>query len=168
MRGQEVEQRFLRSLKKGPAKSRNPKPQSDKGGRPRNEINVIEVEKLCALGCTQNEIANWLHVSESTIDKRIADTVTTYAIEDAKTRNVVHLTFRELMNRGYARVKISIRRQQLKLVEEGNPTMCIWMGKQLLGQKDKIVQEVATKKGGATLAELLEIYAQFDREGEDK
>jgi hypothetical protein len=33
--------------------------------------------------------------------------------------------------------KASLRRIQWKLAEAGNATMCVWLGKQLLGQRDK-------------------------------
>jgi len=33
--------------------------------------------------------------------------------------------------------KLSLRRKQVELAVEGNPTMRIWLGKQYMGQKDK-------------------------------
>jgi hypothetical protein len=60
-------------------------------------------------------------------------------------------------------MKISIRRQQLKLAEAGNATMLIWLGKQVLGQRDKIAQEIKVKDDGVTritLEELLSTYRQ--------
>lgn len=33
---------------------------------------------------------------------------------------------------------MSLRRQQIALAEKGNATMLIWLGKQLLGQSDKV------------------------------
>ena len=33
--------------------------------------------------------------------------------------------------------KMSLRREQMKLAMEGNATMLIWLGKQMLGQTDK-------------------------------
>ncbi len=41
------------------------------------------------------------------------------------------------MERGQQKGLISLRRKQMQAVEAGIPTMLIWMGKQLLGQKDK-------------------------------
>jgi DNA-binding response OmpR family regulator len=37
-----------------------------------------------------------------------------------------------------ARLKVSLRRQQIEAAKKRNPTMLIWLGKQLLEQRDKI------------------------------
>jgi hypothetical protein len=42
------------------------------------------------------------------------------------------------MERGKARGRLSLRRAQLKMVEDGNATMGIWLGKNVLGQRDEI------------------------------
>ena len=40
------------------------------------------------------------------------------------------------MARGRAKGRISVRRGQMKLLESGNAAIAIWLGKQLLGQRD--------------------------------
>jgi len=45
--------------------------------------------------------------------------------------------------------KASLRRKQWKLVEDGNPTMCIWLGKQYLKQTEK--QEITGKDGKGSI-----------------
>ena len=45
------------------------------------------------------------------------------------------------MERGKARGRISVRRMQMKLLEEGNATMGVWLGKQILGQVDQVSVE---------------------------
>jgi hypothetical protein len=40
------------------------------------------------------------------------------------------------MQKGRAKGRISVRRAQMKLLEAGNAAMGIWLGKQLLGQRD--------------------------------
>ena len=47
------------------------------------------------------------------------------------------------MDRGKAKGRISVRRQQMKLREAGNATMGIWLGKQILGQTDEVRHEVS-------------------------
>ena len=79
-------------------------------------IDLAELEKLCAMQCTDEEIAAWFKVTTRTIERR------------RKVRK-----FAEIMDRGKARGKISVRRMQMKLLEEGNATMGVWLGKQLLG-----------------------------------
>lgn len=44
--------------------------------------------------------------------------------------------------------KASLRSAQFKAALAGNATMLIWMGKQLLGQRDKLDHEVTGKDGG--------------------
>jgi len=99
---------------------------SDKRGAPKGrpgmppaKIDLVELEKLCGLNCTIQEIAAWFGLNEKTIDR--------YA---KKPR------FREAMERGRAKGRVSVRREQFALLQAGNATMGIWLGKQLLGQRD--------------------------------
>lgn len=46
------------------------------------------------------------------------------------------------MERGKAKGRLSVRRLQMKLLERGNATMGVWLGKQLLGQVDQIDHHV--------------------------
>src|SRR5260370_3178205 len=46
--------------------------------------------------------------------------------------------FAEVMERGKAKGRISVRRMQMKLLENGNATMGVWLGKNILGQVDEI------------------------------
>lgn len=91
------------------------------GGRPRVKIDITELEKLCVLQCTQAEIAAFFGIGTATLER--------YARK---------AEYRDVMERGYLKGKISVRRKQMQLMESGNVTMAIWLGKQLLGQKDKV------------------------------
>ena len=99
----------------------------------RNEIDLNELEKLAGLGCTDEEIAGWFHVSTRTIERRRLEP-----------------EFAEVMTRGKAKGRISVRRMQMKLLEEGNATMGVWLGKQLLGQADEVTHNITVQI--ATLA----------------
>ena len=59
--------------------------------------------------CTDDEIAAWFAVTTRTIERR------------RKVRK-----FAEIMDRGKAKGRISVRRQQMKLLEAGNATMGVW------------------------------------------
>jgi hypothetical protein len=85
-----------------------------------HKIPMEEVEKLASIGATQPEMAAWFGVSLSTIEKRLAQEPNHVALE-----------------KGMAKFKLSVRRKQAQLLEEGNVTMAIWLGKQVLGQKDQ-------------------------------
>jgi len=100
-------------------------------GRKAVQIDLEQLEKLCALQCTDVEIAAWFHVSTRTIENR------------RKQRQ-----FTEAMECGRAKGRISVRRHQMKLLEAGNATMAIWLGKQLLGQRDVITAEHVGSGGG--------------------
>lgn len=88
-------------------------------GRPKKEVDEDMVFNLASIMCTHGEMALVLGVSPDTLQRRYAD-----AIE-----------------RGYATAKVSLRRMQLKSATSGNVAMQIWLGKQYLGQSEK-VQEI--------------------------
>ena len=88
------------------------------------KIDIAELERLSAMQCTDEEIAAWFGVTTRTIERRR---------KNAK--------FAEVMDRGKAKGRISVRRQQLKLLEAGNATMGVWLGKQILGQTDEVRHE---------------------------
>ena len=100
-------------------------------GRKPAPIDLTELEKLCALQCTYEEIAHFFGVSTRTIEKRRKQRV-----------------FDDTMKRGRAKGRISVRRAQMKLLDAGNSTMGIWLGKQLLGQREVITNELTGSGGG--------------------
>jgi hypothetical protein len=102
-----------------------------KRGRKPVLIDLAVLEKLCALNCTVEEIAGFLNVSVRTIEKRCKQP-----------------EFAAVMQRGRAMGRISLRRSQIKLMEGGNGTMGIWLGKQFLGQRDGGATEHSRGAGG--------------------
>src|SRR5688572_31798468 len=100
-------------------------------GRKPVRIDLVELEKLCSLQCTDEEIAAWFGVSPRTIANRRKQP-----------------RFAEVMDRGRAKGRVSVRRAQMKLLESGNGTMGVWLGKQLLGQKDVVTTEHTGLSGG--------------------
>jgi len=79
----------------------------------RAEIDLSELEKLCMLHCTDQELADWFGVTTRTIERRRTEP-----------------EFAAVMERGRSKGKISLRRAQMKLVEQGNAVMSIFLGKQ--------------------------------------
>jgi hypothetical protein len=100
-------------------------------GRKPVHIDLVELEKLCALQCTDEEIAHFMGVSTRTIENRRKQP-----------------RFAEVMMRGRAKGRISVRRAQMKLLEGGNSAMGVWLGKQLLGQRDVVTTELTGTGGG--------------------
>jgi hypothetical protein len=100
-------------------------------GRKSVQIDMAELEKLCALQCTHAELAAWFNVSTRTIEARRKQP-----------------QFYEAMERGKAKGRVSVRRAQMRLLEAGNATMGVWLGKQLLGQRDVVTNEHTGSAGG--------------------
>ena len=84
--------------------------------RPRLSIDPAQVEELAAIMCTQAEMATVLGCSVKTLERR----------------------FGRAIEKGKARAATSLRRKQWQLAEKGNVTMLIWLGKQYLGQRDRL------------------------------
>ena len=99
-------------------------------GRKLVEIDFEQLEKLASLQCTEEEIAAWFRCTTRTIEKRRKEPL-----------------FKEVMERGKAMGRISIRRAQMKLLDGGNATMGVWLGKQLLGQRDVTPIELTGANG---------------------
>jgi hypothetical protein len=96
-------------------------------GRKQIPIDFEKFEKLCGLQCTLEEIAGFFNVSMDTIERR------------CKTHYGSH--FAEVLKRFSAPAKISLRRYQFKMART-NAGMAIWLGKQYLGQTDKVTTTV--------------------------
>lgn len=87
---------------------------------------------LCELHCTFPEVAGFFRVSEETMRTRIKDAFGPEA------------TWRQCFDRFSAGGKISLRRSQFKLAKT-NASMCIFLGKNYLGQTDMRTVEDVTK-----------------------
>lgn len=91
-----------------------------KNGRPFKQVDLAMVEQLAKIQCTQEEISAVLGVSVDTLSRCPG--------------------FAEIHKRGGTEGKASVRRQQFKSSKDGSITMQIWLGKQYLGQSDKVEQ----------------------------
>lgn len=89
-------------------------------GRPRKEIDLAQLSQLAAFQCTDDEIAAVLGVCVETLIRRKKEP-----------------EFLEALESGKAKGRASLRRLQWKAANAGNTTMLVWLGKQVLGQRDK-------------------------------
>ena len=95
-----------------------------KGDTPaQDRIDKKQFENLCGLQCTLLEICDFFDVEDDTLNSWCKKTYGT--------------TFSEVFKQKRGKGQISLRRMQWKLAEK-NPTMAIFLGKQYLGQKDKV------------------------------
>lgn len=74
------------------------------------------IESYASLGCTDEEIAVILKCSPDTLTRR----------------------FKAVLEMGRAKLNMSIRRSQVRKALNGDNVMLIWLGKNRLGQKDKV------------------------------
>lgn len=77
-------------------------------------VNPDDVYKLAAMACTDNEIALWFDIDTNTL----------------------RYNFSGVIAKGREDLKQSLRQAQIKLALNGNATMLIWLGKNMLGQSD--------------------------------
>ena len=87
-----------------------------KVGRPKKELDTKLIERLSSIFCTNEEIASVVECHADTLSDN----------------------FSEYLKKGRSRGKMSLRRMQWEKAQTGNTTMLIWLGKQMLGQKDRL------------------------------
>ena len=83
-------------------------------GRDKKPVPAEDVWRLAALGCKDIEIADWFGIDSNTLRYN-------FSVELLKGRETL---------------KQSLRRKQIEVAMSGNPTMLIFLGKNLLGQSD--------------------------------
>lgn len=107
--------------------------------RPTIEIKEEHFENLCNLQCTLDEIAGFFKCSSDTIERWCKRTYGD--------------NFADVYKKYSQNGKISLRRYQYKLAEK-HPAMAIFLGKQWLGQTDK-VEQTTSFEDLTPLADLL-------------
>ncbi len=100
-----------------------------KRGPKRIELDWDQVDKLCLIQCTLDEIAFFFSCSPDTIENRCN--------QDKGVK------FSEYYKRKAAAGKISLRRAMFrKAIEQDNCVMQIWLSKQYLGMRDQVDQTI--------------------------
>lgn len=99
------------------------------------ELNLEQLKALVRIQCTAEECAAVLGMSTDTLDRRL--------------KELDFAGFAEFYKKYSHEGMASLRRAQWKAAtEQLNPTMLVWMGKQMLGQKDKVHNEHTGENGG--------------------
>ena len=99
-------------------------------GRPKKKIDKKQFEAWCTIQCTEEEILAVLDVADKTLN--------------AWCKETYGQTFYEVFKAKKAGGRMSLRRKQWNLAET-NASMAIFLGKQFLGQSDKVDQNLAVK-----------------------
>ena len=79
-------------------------------------IDTEQLQKLAKLGCTNKEMGDFFGCSADLLEK----------------------SYSEYLTKGRAEQKMRLRQLQWKSAESGNVTMQIFLGKNILGQQDKL------------------------------
>ena len=119
-------------------------------GRPKINIDKNSFEKLCGIQCTLNEIAGWFDCSPDTIENWCKKTY--------------KKTFSEVYDLKRGKGLISLRRNQWKMAET-NPTMAIFLGKQHLGQSDRVESRTKLESDGfieALKGQISEVFNESE------
>lgn len=106
-------------------------------GSPEIIIDWEQVDSLCKIQCTGEEIASVLDVGYNTIERACK-----------RDHNV---KFGDYIAQKKLGGKASLRRNQWKLAQDGNATMLVWLGKNMLNQTDKTETEIS---GGLTIDKI--------------
>lgn len=101
----------------------------NKGGRPRIEIDREQFEDLCKIQCTLEEIASYFDCSDDTIER--------WCLRE------YDKGFAEVFRLKRGKGKVSLRRKQYQCALDGDKTMLVWLGKQMLSQTDKLDQNIS-------------------------
>ncbi len=112
--------------------------------RPEAKIDLVELEKLCNMQCTDEEIAAFFGVNKRTIERR---------------RKVAK--FREIMDRSKAKGRISVRRHLFRQAAGNNVAAAIFLAKNLLGYRDVVNTEHTGLAGGPIQIAAKPDYSQL-------
>ena len=91
-------------------------------GRPKVSIDFEELDKLCYLQCTVQEMAWWFKCTEMTLRNRV--------------KEELHTTFENYYLQKKSAGKIALRRNLLRMAEK-NPACAIFLAKNWLGMSDQ-------------------------------
>lgn len=116
-------------------------------GRPKKEFDKKTFSDLVGLGCNQEEIC-WFFRDETGKPVNI-DTLTRWC------KREFDMTFQEYFRQnGCMALKIQLRRNQMNL-SKSSAAMAIFLGKNLLGQTDKVEQTIMEVEDLTSLADML-------------
>ena len=83
-------------------------------GRNNTPVPPDEVELMAKIGCPDREIAEYFGINDDTL----------------------RYNFKDFLIKGRQELKNSLRRAQLRVALDGNATLLIWLGKNILAQSD--------------------------------
>lgn len=124
------------------------KKKKGKGGRPPIQIDQDQFKSLCGIQCTLEEIASFFHCSKDTIER--------WCIRE------LDMSFADAYKIHSANGRISLRRTQFRMAQTSVP-MAIFLGKVILGQREKSEVVISEEGGDASVKELQEYFRRKRR-----
>jgi hypothetical protein len=133
------------------------------GGRPRTELedkmfNGWEQLEALIPWATGEYIANMFEIDYDTLNRRIQERYS--------------MSFSELKALKQEGIRLTLFKKQLDVALQGNPALLIWMGKQYLGQTEKVQTENIEAKDTQALVveakQLLAKHSDEDRRDDDE
>lgn len=121
-------------------------------GRPSIDIDFEELEKLCGLQCTIEELASWFNCSIDTIENKV--------------KMQYGVNFSEFFKRFKNKGKVSLRRKQMQVAMSGDTKLLIHLGRHHLDQVDrqKIESDNTTKVVELSYEEYLKTLGEQNGE----
>jgi hypothetical protein len=115
--------------------------------RPRTKIDLVELEKLYGMQCTDEEVAAFVGVSTRTLARRRQNK-----------------KFADIADKAKAKGRVSVRRALFKQAATGNIAAAIFLAKNLLGYKDIVSNELSGPDGTAIQIASKPNYEQLSDE----
>lgn len=110
-------------------------------GAPIKQVDFEQLKSLCEMQCTKEECASFFKMDADTLNARIKENYDE--------------TFSAFYKRHAERGKVSLRRFQWKSAQNGSVPMQIWLGKQMLNQRDRTA--ITGDDGGALKVQSLDV-----------
>lgn len=120
-------------------------------GRPKAKIDVVELEKLCGMQCTDEEVAAWFSVCTKTIER----------LRQRK-------QFREIMDRARAKGRVSVRRNLFRQAGNNNIAATIFLAKNVLGYRDVVSNEHSGPDGSPVATSIRLVVMEAGQRIEEK
>lgn len=114
-------------------------------GRPRDDFDWNLVDSLVLLHASERFIAERLLAGEAKPVNK-ASIIAKIKLIQRRIKERYGESFVQFRDNKGETTRIKLRQWQLKSAEAGNVTMQIWLGKNLLGQKDKSDEEIELMK----------------------
>lgn len=115
--------------------------------RPRVKLDLVELEKLYGMQCTDDEVAAFLGISARTLARR---------------KGVKKVA--EIIDRAKAKGRVSVRRFLFRQAANGNVAAAIFLGKNHLGMRDVVTNEHSGLDGSAIQIANKPDYSQLTNE----